>query len=64
MTLKQCAVMVAVGFLGLYTVGLLAHRGALTVPNPERAALTGARAVVHAELERAGKCRAGGTGPG
>jgi hypothetical protein len=52
MTLKQCAIMVAVGFLGLYTVGLLAHRGALIVPNPERAALTGARAVAHAELER------------
>jgi len=52
MTFKQYAVMVAVGFLGLYTVVLLAHQGALTVPHPERAALTGARAVVHAELER------------
>jgi len=52
MTFKQYAVMVAVGFLGLYTVVLLAHQGALTVPHPERAALTGARAVAHAELER------------
>jgi hypothetical protein len=52
MTFKQYALMVAVGFLGLCTIGLLAHRGALTIPHPERAALTGARAVVHAELER------------
>ena len=52
MTLKQYAVLVAVGFLGLCTVGLLAHRGALTVPNPERAALTGGRAGAHADLER------------
>ena len=52
MTFKQYALMVAVGLLGLYTVGLLAHRGALIVPNPERAALTGARAVAHVELER------------
>jgi hypothetical protein len=52
MTFKQYAVMVAVGCLGLYAVVLLAHQGALTVPNPERAALTGARAVAHAELER------------
>ena len=52
MTFKQYALMVAVGCLGLCTIGLLAHRGALTIPNPERAALTGARAVAHAELER------------
>ena len=52
MTFKQYALMVAVGFLGLCTIGLLAHRGALTIPHPERAALTGARAVAHAELER------------
>ena len=52
MTFKQYALVVAVGFLGLCTVGLLSHRGALTVPNPERAALTGARALAHAELER------------
>jgi hypothetical protein len=52
MTFKQYAFMVAVGFLGLCSVGLLAHRGALTTPNPERSALTGARAVAHAELER------------
>jgi hypothetical protein len=66
MTFKQYAVMVAVGCLGLYAVVLLAHQGALTVPNPERAALTGARAVAHAELERlesvvpAGRVRDGG----
>jgi hypothetical protein len=52
MTFKQYALMVAVGCLGLCTIGLLAHRDALTIPNPERAALTGARAVAHAELER------------
>src|SRR5258707_12939740 len=52
MTFKQYALMVAVGCLGLCTIGLLAHRGTLTIPNPERAALTGARAVAHAELER------------
>ena len=52
MTFKQYALMVAVGLLGLYTLVLLANHGALTVPNPERAALTGARALAHAELER------------
>jgi hypothetical protein len=52
MTLKQYAFMVAVGFFGLCTLGLLGHRGALTIPNPERAALTGSRAAAHAELER------------
>jgi hypothetical protein len=43
---------VAAGFLGLCAVGILGHLGALTIPNPERAALTGARAAAHAELER------------
>lgn len=52
MTFKQYIVVVAVGFLGLCTVGLMAHRGVLTTPNPERAALTGARALAHVELER------------
>ncbi len=51
MTFKQYVV-AAAGFLGLCAVGLLAHSGALTLPNSEGTALTGARAVVHAELER------------
>ena len=51
MTFTQYTVVVA-AFLGLCAVGLLAHGGALTVPNSERRALTGARAVAHAELER------------
>jgi len=45
-------VVVAAGFLGLCAIGLLAHGGVLTIPHPEGAALTGARAVAHAELER------------
>src|SRR5262249_19404076 len=50
MTPQQYVVMAA-GFLGLCTIGFLSHSGALTMAHPGRA-LTGARAVVHAELER------------
>jgi hypothetical protein len=50
--ISQQYVAVAAGFLGVCGIGLLAHGGALTVPTQERAALTGARAAVHAELER------------
>jgi hypothetical protein len=44
----------AAGLLGLgaIAVGILSHRGSLTVPEPDRAALRGARAAVHGELER------------
>lgn len=38
--------------LGAIAVGTLTHGGTLTVPRPERAALKGARAAVHEELER------------
>jgi hypothetical protein len=38
--------------LGAIAVGTLTHGGNLTVPRPERAALKGARAAVHEELER------------
>jgi len=51
MTFKQYVVMAA-AFLLLFAVGLLAHGGVLMVPHPEQAALTGAPALVHAELER------------
>jgi hypothetical protein len=44
----------AARLLGLcvIAVGILTHSRGLTVPRPERAALTGARATVHGELER------------
>jgi hypothetical protein len=44
----------AAGLVGLciLAVAILAHRASLTAPGPERAALRGARAAVHAELER------------
>ncbi len=44
----------AAGLLGLgaIAVGILTHGESLTVPRPERAALRGARAAVHGELER------------
>jgi hypothetical protein len=44
----------AAGFFGLCVLAgaILATRASLTVPGPERAALSGARAAVHAELER------------
>jgi len=44
----------ATGLLGLcaVAVGFLIHGGHLTVPRPQRAALRGARAAVHGELER------------
>lgn len=51
MTFKQYVVMAA-AFLLLFAVGLLAHGGGLTAPHTERAALFGARALIHAELER------------
>src|SRR5262245_50035767 len=51
MTAQQYVVMAA-GFLGLCTIGLLTHGGALTISNHGAGALTGARAMVHAELER------------
>jgi hypothetical protein len=38
--------------LGAIAVGTLTHGETLTVPRPERAALKGARAAVHEELER------------
>jgi hypothetical protein len=43
----------AAGLVGLcaIAVGILAHAGSLTVPTSERAALRGARAAVHEELE-------------
>src|SRR5262245_1765090 len=50
MTYKQYLVMAA-AFLLLFAVGLLAHGGVPMVPQQERAALTGAPALVHAELE-------------
>jgi hypothetical protein len=42
------------GLLGLGAIGVgsLTHGGTLTVPGPERAALRGARAAAHEELER------------
>ena len=45
-------VAVVAGLLGLCIVGILAYGGTLTVSNPERATLKGARAGVHGELER------------
>lgn len=43
----------AAGLLGLCAiVGILTHGGSLAVPRSERVALRGARAAVHAELER------------
>ena len=44
----------AAGLLALCAigVGILIHGGHLTIPRPQRAALTGARAAVHGELER------------
>lgn len=53
MTSTQPLVLAA-GLVGLcvLAVATLAHRASLTVPGPERAALSGARAAVHAELER------------
>ena len=53
MTLKRHLVVVA-GLLGLcaIAIGIVTHGGHLIVPNPERAALSGARAGVHGELER------------
>jgi hypothetical protein len=44
----------AAGLLGLcaIAVGILTHGGSLTGPGPEGAALRGARAAVHGELER------------
>jgi hypothetical protein len=49
MTFAQYVV-AAAGFLAVCAVGLLAHRGALTISNPERAAPPGTRAAVHDEL--------------
>ena len=47
-------VVLAAGLFGLGAIalGILAHGGRPTVPSPERAALRGVRAAVHAELER------------
>jgi len=42
----------AAGALGLGAVAVVAHQGSLTVPRPERVALTGAPAAAHEELER------------
>jgi hypothetical protein len=52
MTLKRHVVVVA-GLLGLcaIAIGIVTHGGRL-IPNPEHAALNGARAGVHGELER------------
>jgi hypothetical protein len=54
MTSTRRHLVLAAGLLGLcaIAVGILAHRGSLTIPEPERTALSGARAAVHAELER------------
>ena len=51
-TTRQLAL--AAGLLGLGAVGIgaLTHGGTLTVPDRERAALRGARAAVHEEVER------------
>jgi hypothetical protein len=53
MTLKRHVVVVA-GLLGLcaIAIGTVTHRGRLIVPSPEHAALNGARAGAHGELER------------
>jgi hypothetical protein len=47
-------VVLAAGLVGLCVLAgaILANRASLTIPGPERAALSGARAAVHAELER------------
>jgi hypothetical protein len=47
-------VAVVAGFLGLcaIAVGIVTHAGCLTIRDPEHAALSGARAGVHGELER------------
>jgi hypothetical protein len=50
MTAQQYVVL-AMGFFGLCSVGLLTH-GAVTIPSSDREALTGVRAMVHAELEQ------------
>ena len=53
MKLKRHVVVVA-GLLGLcaIAIGIVTHGGRLIVPNPEHAALSGARAGVHGELEQ------------
>jgi len=53
MTLERHVAVVA-GMLGLcaIAIGIVTHGGGLIVPNPEHAALNGARAGVHGELER------------
>ena len=53
MKLKRHVVVVA-GLLGLcaIAIGIVTHGGRLIVPNPEHAALSGARAAVHEEVER------------
>jgi len=51
MTFQQCIV-IAAGFLGLCSIGLLTHGGALTIPVADRETLSGVRAMVHAELEQ------------
>jgi hypothetical protein len=53
MTLKRHVVVVA-GLLVLCAsaIGIVTHGGPLIVPNPEHAALSGARAALHEEVER------------
>jgi hypothetical protein len=53
MTLKRHVVVVA-GLLVLCAsaIGIMTHGGRLIVPNPEHAALSGARAGVHGEIEQ------------
>src|SRR6476660_7142685 len=53
MTLKRHVVVVA-GLLVLCAsaIGIVTHGGPLIVPNPEHAALSGARAALHEEIER------------
>jgi hypothetical protein len=53
MRLKRHVVVVA-GLLGLcaIAIGIVMHGGGLLVPNPEHAALLGARAAVHEQVER------------
>jgi hypothetical protein len=55
-------VLVVAGFLGLCAIAIGTYGGCLIVPNPEHAALSGARAAVHEELER--RPRAGGPAAG
>ena len=57
MKLERHLVVVA-GLLGLcaIAIGTVTHRGHLIVPNPEHAALSGARAGVHGELEQQRLC--------